>query len=177
MNLKGKNLAYLPQYYCSHGNALVAFCFCANRLGKNSKKIRQTRRNFLHASMVKQASLGGLAGKMIWQMADETISVWQDKTDGVEMGPSQQCVPQSHTDAARTPGISNMGSFNNYVDQILSNFDHLPTSIGQLWTIVDILYIIYPLFTWLSLDFLLTTIVIYLPFLCPHSYWMPPSTF
>ena len=42
-------------------------------------------------------------------MADETISVWQDKTDGVEMGPSQQCVPQSHTDAARTPGISNMG--------------------------------------------------------------------
>ena len=41
---------------------------------------------------------------MIWQMADETISVWQDKTDGVEMGPSQQCVPQSHTDAARTPG-------------------------------------------------------------------------
>ena len=43
---------------------------------------------------------------MIWQMADETISVWQDKTDGVEMGPSQQCVPQSHTDAARTPGIA-----------------------------------------------------------------------
>ena len=40
---------------------------------------------------------------MIWQMADETISVWQDKTDGVEMGPSQQWVPQSHTDAARTP--------------------------------------------------------------------------
>ena len=25
MNLKDKNLAYLPQYYCSHGNALVAF--------------------------------------------------------------------------------------------------------------------------------------------------------
>ena len=42
---------------------------------------------------------------MIWQMADETISVWQDKTDGVEMGPSQS-VPQSHTDAARTPGIA-----------------------------------------------------------------------
>jgi hypothetical protein len=45
-------------------NALVAFWFCAkdgDRLldwEKNTrKKIRQTRRNFLHASMVKQASL------------------------------------------------------------------------------------------------------------------------
>ena len=35
MNLKDKTLAYLPQNHCSHGNALVAFWFCANRLGKN----------------------------------------------------------------------------------------------------------------------------------------------
>ena len=27
------------------------------------------------------------------------------------------------------------GSFNNYVDQILPNFDHLPSSSGQLGTI------------------------------------------
>ena len=58
MNLKDKNLAYLPQYYCSHGNALVAFSgFVQIDWKKTAKEIRQTRRNFLHTSMVKQASL------------------------------------------------------------------------------------------------------------------------
>ena len=35
------------------------------------------------------------------------------------------------------------GAFNNYVDQILLNFDHLPLE----WTIVDILQTVYPLFS------------------------------
>ena len=30
------------------------------------------------------------------------------------------------------------GSFNNYVDHILPNFDHLPLSNGQLWTFYPI---------------------------------------
>ena len=49
------------------------------------------------------------------------------------------------------------GSFNNYVDQILPIFDHLPPI---QWTIVDILHKTYPLFTWPRMDFLLNT---YLP--------------
>ena len=49
------------------------------------------------------------------------------------------------------------GSFNNYVDQILPIFDHLPP---LEWTIVDILHKTYPLFTWPRMEFLLNT---YLP--------------
>ena len=30
------------------------------------------------------------------------------------------------------------GAFNNYVDQILTHFDHLPPSGGQLWTFYTI---------------------------------------
>ena len=89
MNPKDENLAYLPQYYCSHGNALVVFWFCANRLGKKQQKNPSKKKKLLAYKHGKTSKLrGGLAGKMIWQMADETISVWQDKTDGVEMGPS-----------------------------------------------------------------------------------------
>ena len=36
------------------------------------------------------------------------------------------------------------GAFNNYVDQILLNFDHLPP---LEWTIVDILHTVYTLFS------------------------------
>ena len=38
----------------------------------------------------------------------------------------------------------NKGAFNNYVDQILTNFDPLPPSSGQAWTF----YIPPPLSTW-----------------------------
>ena len=37
-----------------------------------------------------------------------------------------------------------MGAFNNYVDQILTNFDHLPP---LEWTILDFLHNTYRLFT------------------------------
>ena len=51
-------------------------------------------------------------------------------------------------------GLAARGSFNNYVDQILSKKDPLSPSSGQLWTFFKN---IYPLFTWQSMDFLLTT--------------------
>jgi hypothetical protein len=44
-------------------------------------------------------------------------------------------------------------AFNYYVDQILPNFDHLPTSRGQLWKFY-ILPSSYPLFTWRCVDFI-----------------------
>ena len=66
MNLKDKNLAYLPQYYCSHGNALVAFWFCANRLGKKQQKNPSNKKKLLAYKHGKTSKLrGGLAGKMI----------------------------------------------------------------------------------------------------------------
>ena len=60
------------------------------------------------------------------------------------------------------------GSFNNYLAQVLPNFDPFPSS-----TIVDILYDTSPLsrLTWPSVDFLLTPS----PSFCPRSYWMIPS--
>ena len=45
---------------------------------------------------------------------------------------------------------SDLGAFNNYVDQILPTYP-------LAWTIMDILLTTYPLFTWPSMDFLLTT--------------------
>ena len=48
---------------------------------------------------------------------------------------------------------SSEGSFNNYVDHLLTPLE---------WTIVNILHTTYPFFTWPSVDFLLTT---YLPLL------------
>ena len=59
-----------------------------------------------------------------------------------------------------------LGAFNNYVDQILSNFDHLPPSSRQMWT-----FYIIP--TLCSRDQVLT-FYCPLPTFCPHSYWMPP---
>ena len=58
------------------------------------------------------------------------------------------------------------GSFNNYMDQILPNFDHLLPLSGHF-------PYYYYLVTWPSLDFLMTT---YLPtFSCQRSYWMTPN--
>ena len=62
----------------------------------------------------------------------------------------------STTPQSTTTTIENRGAFNNYVDQILPNFDPLP----RKWTIVDILHTAYYSSTWPSVDFLLTT---YLP--------------
>jgi hypothetical protein len=54
-----------------------------------------------------------------------------------------------------------LGAFNNYVDQILSNFDHLPPSF-------------YIILTLCSCD-QAWTYNCHLPTSsCPHSYWMPP---
>ena len=64
MNLNDENLPYLPQYYCSHGNALFAFWFCANRLGKNSKKNPSNKKKLLACKHGKTSKLtGGLARK------------------------------------------------------------------------------------------------------------------
>ena len=48
-------------------------------------------------------------------------------------------------------GPISIGAFNNYVDQILPNFDHLE------WTIIDILHTTFLLFIWKSVHFLLAT--------------------
>ena len=58
-----------------------------------------------------------------------------------------------------------MGTFNNYVDQIVPNFDH-PSSEK----IVVILHNIYPLFTKPRLDWFPNPP----PHSCPRSYWMTP---
>ena len=63
------------------------------------------------------------------------------------------------------------GSFNNYMDQILSNFDHLLPLIRPEWTIVDIFHyylVMYMTKLGLSNDHLPT-------FSCPRSYWMTPN--
>ena len=62
------------------------------------------------------------------------------------------------------------GSFYNYVDQNLPNFDHIPLLKCRCpeWTSVNILHSTYPLSTLPNVDFLLNN---YLPtFLCQQSY-------
>ena len=68
------------------------------------------------------------------------------------------------------------GSFKKYVDQILSNFDHLPNSIGQLWTIYILPILCSRKQAWTFYQFF--TASDHLPTsTCPHkylpSYWMP----
>ena len=62
------------------------------------------------------------------------------------------------------------GSFNNYVDQILPNFDPLGPPPLE-WTIVDIFTWYLPFVTWLNVDSLLTP-----SSSCPRSFWMTPNS-
>ena len=58
---------------------------------------------------------------------------------------------------------SGNGSFNNHVDQIPTNFDHLVPSSKQF---VDILHANYNLLAWLNGGIYVLTSS------CPRSYWM-----
>jgi hypothetical protein len=59
-------------------------------------------------------------------------------------------------------------SFNNYVDQVLSNFNHLPPSSGQLWTFYLLSTLCLRDQAWTSNDHQPTSS-------CPRNYWMTPS--